>query len=201
MAIDWQDAAKGTLLVGLILYVGYGAVQKMFPKAPKKQDAVATKLGLQYRRDVWKGEAWWEGIWAQFPVRAHIMPTATPSILVGAAPGKEVRWMAMDRKLEGMLVPLKGEPDPMPTGDRRFDERFNLRIYDAGNLSAVTAPIRNVLLEAGPETVSVGPEGLEYLFDEGVTGPKLQKHLDAATSLARLVGLDPGFVPSAEAAP
>ena len=198
MAIDWQEVGKGALLVGLIGYLVVEAIRKMFPKAPKKVDAVATKLGLQYRHNVWKDEAWWEGLWGQFPVRAYIGPGDTPSIHVGVVPGKDVRWMAMDRKVEDLLVPLKGEPVPVSTGDKRFDERFNLRLYETAGLASVTGSIRNVLLVAGPESVSVGPDGVEYVFDEGVTGSKLQKHLDAATALARLVGINPGFVPTAK---
>jgi hypothetical protein len=198
MAPDLQEVGKGLLLTGLLVYVVYQATRKMVPRAPKKVDAVATKLGLQYRRSVWKGEAWWEGIWGQFPVRAHILPTDTPSLVVGAPPGKDAQWMLMDRKVEGLLVPLKGEPAPVPTGDKRFDDRYNLRIYEPGSVAAITAPMRNLLLEAAPESVAVGPQGVEYVFDEGVTGPKLQKHLDAATSLARLAGLNPGFVTTAE---
>ena len=197
MAIDWQDVGKAVLIAGLVVYVGIEAVRKMFPKAPKKVDAVATKLGLQYRHDVWKDEAWWEGIWNQFPVRAQIGPADTPTLHVGAVPGKDSRWMVMDRKVEDLLVPLKGEPTPVPTGDRAFDERYNLRVYETGSVAAITAPIRKLFLEAEPESVTLGIEGLEYIFDEGITGPKLQRHLDAATSLARLAGLNPGFVPTA----
>ena len=199
MDIDWQEVGKGAIVVGLVGYLLVDGLRRTFPKAPKKADAVATKLGLQYKRNVWKAESWWEGTWEKHAVRAHILPTDTPSIEVGTPPGKDARWMAMDRKVEDLLVPLKGEPTPVPTGDRRFDERFNLRVYETGSLSAITAPMRSLLLEAGPESVTMGPEGLEYIFGEDVTGPKLRRHLDAATTLARLAGHRPGYVPTAEA--
>jgi hypothetical protein len=202
--IGWKQFALGTALAVFAAWSLTDAIRTSFPKPTKKAEVLGTSLGLHYRRSGWTGTGWWEGTWDRLPVRLVLLESETPSITVGPADLDKKggrRWSAMDRRLEDDIVMVKGEPDPTPTGDKRFDEAFNVRFYEGANTAALTASMRELLLKAGPEEVTLKQDGLVYLMRDMPTAPKARLHLDTATGLARMAGIGRSSQPLATEAP
>jgi hypothetical protein len=188
MVDGWQVGAIAVMVlaVGVILV---RSVRKMAHRPPAHVRRLGEGLGLRYQHGLWKGTHEWVGTWDRMPVRLVLLESENPRILLGDTSGKNVHWMLMDRELADALEPLKGEPAPLPTGDKRFDERFNFRSYDVAGATALTSSMRDLLLKAAPEIVTVWPTGLEVVLRDMPNANRARAALYAATELARMAGI------------
>lgn len=187
--VDWWQVGAIVVMAIAVGAILLRSVRKMAPRPNEDVRRLGEGLGLRYQHGLWKGTHEWVGTWERMPVRLVLPESENPRILLGDTSGKHVHWMLMDRELADALEPLKGEPDPVPTGDKRFDERFNFRSYDVAGATALTSSMRELLLKAAPEIVTAWPTGLEVVLRDLPNANKARAALYAATELARMAGI------------